>query len=369
MIARVARLTPRHLKTVLIVVPLLLALAYFVLVAVERYVSESIVTVRQANQASNDVPGAALLLAGINPPSREDTLYLRQYIHSLDLMRKLDERLQIRAHYEAERLDPFYRLYGSASQEWFLEYYRSRVEVLFDDAASLLTVRVQAFDPKFARRLNAAILEESERFVNAFSQRIAREQMAFAEAELERAASKLQAAKAEVLAFQTKHRLLDPAAQAQASGALVAELQAALAREETELRNLRSYLNDNAYQVRAARTRVDSLTKQLDAERRRATDKGRNEARLNELAAKFQDLTLRAGFAQDAYKLALSAVENTRIDATRKIKSLVVIEAPSEPETALYPRRIYNLATLFIVCLLVYGIARLVIATVRDHLD
>jgi capsular polysaccharide transport system permease protein len=39
------------------------------------------------------------------------------------------------------------------------------------------------------------------------------------------------------------------------------------------------------------------------------------------------------------------------------------------PETAIYPRRIYNLVTLLVVSLLLYGIVRLVIATIREHLD
>lgn len=365
----IARATPSALKVVLVALPMLLALGYFVFVAADRYVSEAVVTVRQAHHEAPSLPGAALLLAGLNPPSRDDTLYLRQYIHSLDLMRRLDAELGLRAHYESEPLDPFYRLYPAASQEWFLEYYRSRVEVLFDDAASLLTVRVQAFDPAFAQRVNRAILRESEAFVNEFSQRIAREQMRFAEGELGHAAERLQAAKAAVLAFQGEHRLLDPHAQAQASGALQAELRATLAREETELHNLRSYLNDNSHQVRAARSRVDALRNQLDEERKRATTRNANEGRLNELAARFQDLKLQAGFAEDAYKLALAAVENARIDATRKVKSLVVIETPSEPQTAFYPRRAYNLLTLFVLCCLVYAIARLAIATIRDHQD
>lgn len=364
----VRALTPRVLKIGLLVVPVGLALAYYLFLSADRYVSESIVTVRQATQEQSALPGTALLLAGINPPSREDTLYLRQYVHSLGLLQRLDAKLNLRAHYEAEKLDPFYRLYDDASQEWFHEYYRNRVEVLFDEVASLLTIRVQGFDPEFAQQLNKEILDESERFVNAFSQRIAREQMTFAEAELERAAKRLQEAKGEVLAFQTKNRLLDPTAQAQAAGALTAELQAALARQEAELRNLRSYLNENSFQVQALRNQVDALRKQLEAERQRATV-GTGGGRLNEQAAQFQDLLLQAGFAEDAYKLALSAVESARIDATRKQKSLVVIEPPAKPELAVYPRRIYNLVTLFVVCCLLYGVARLAVATIRDHLD
>ena len=65
----------------------------------------------------------------------------------------------------------------------------------------------------------------------------------------------------------------------------------------------------------------------------------------------------------------VAAVENARIEASRKLKSLVVIEPPSLPETAQYPRRLYNVVTLAVISLLLYGIARLVIATIREHQD
>ena len=361
-------LTPRNLKLALVAVPVAVAGLYYAVFAADRYVSESVVTVRQSNPTANPLPGAALVLAGLTPGSREDTLYLREYVHSLGLLKRLDQRLKLREHYESEKLDPVSRLWGGTSQEWFLAYYRSRVEVLMDDISGLLTLRVQGFDPQFAEALNKAVLEESERFVNELSHRMAREQQQFAETELARAADKLQQAKAKVLAFQTEHKLLDPLAQAQATGSLTAELQGALSRQEAELRNALTYLQEDSYQVRALRSQVDALRQQLDAERLRATS-GKNGERLNALAAQFHDLRLQAGFAEDAYKLALSAVENARIDASRKLKSLVVIEPPAKPEIAEYPRRLYNLATLLIVCGLLYGVTRLIVATIRDHQD
>ena len=72
-------------------------------------------------------------------------------MQSLGLLKDLDAKLGIRKHYEGERLDVFARLRGGASQEPFLDYYRSRVEVVLDDASSTLTVRVQGFDPAFAQ--------------------------------------------------------------------------------------------------------------------------------------------------------------------------------------------------------------------------
>lgn len=361
--------TPRRLKLALIALPLALALAYFLLIAADRYVSESTVALQQSSSDASAMPGAALLLAGISPPSREETLYLKQYIHSLGLLQQLDTKLKLRQHYEAQKLDVLARLWGGASQETFRDYYRNRVDVNLDELSSTLTVRVQGFDPKFAQQLNQAILDESERFVNEMSHRLAREKLGFAEGELARAAEKLQQAKTELLAFQGKNRLLDPTVQAQASGAMVAELQAAITKSEAELRTLRSFLNEDSFQVRALRSQIEATRAQLEVERARATGSGRGSDRLGVLAIEYEGLKTKAEFALDAYKLALGAVENARIDATRKLKNLVVIEPATLPQTAEYPRRLYNLATLLVVCLLLYGIVRLVIATIREHQD
>jgi capsular polysaccharide transport system permease protein len=240
--------------------------------------------------------------------------------------------------------------------------------VLLDDVSGLLTVRVQGFDAPFAQQLNRAILEESEAFVNKLSQRMAQEQLQFAETELGNAAEKLQAAKSKMMAFQATHKVLDASAQAQASGALTSELQAQLSKHEAELKNLLTYLNEDAYQVQALRNQVKAMRSQLDVELSRATAP-KDGRRLNALAAEFQDLRLQAGFAEDVYKLALTAVESGRIEATRKLKSLAVIEPPTRPETAEYPRRLYNLITLMVLSALLYGIVRLILATIAEHQD
>lgn len=364
----ILRLRPWQLKLLLIVLPVLVGSVYYGLFAADRYVSETILAVRQATQENSAIPGVALLMGGVNPAAREDTLFLRQFIHSLDLLNRLDQKLRLRAHYQQAHGDPLYRLPPDADQERLLEYYRARVELGFDDLSSLLTVRVQGFDAAFAQALGAAILAESERFVNDFSQRVAREQLAFSSGELERATGLLQQAKAKLLAFQTRHQMLDPISQARAAGTLTAELQATLSRQEAELRNAQTYLNQDSYQVRALRSQVESTRAQIALERNRATS-GRSGEQLNQLAAEFQELTLQAGFAEDNYKLALAAVENARIDTSRKIKSLIVIEPPSRPQSAVYPRRLYNIVTMLVAAILLYGIARLAIETIREHRD
>jgi len=367
---KLVHLSARALKIGLIALPLLLYGLYLGLVAADRYVSESVIAVHQeGGEATSALPGAAMLLAGIGGGGNQDTLYIKEFVHSQDLLLRLEQRLKLREHFGSAGADLPYRLRPGESLEDFVRYYRARVQVLYDDRSALLRLRVEGFDAAYAQRLNQAILEESERFVNESSHRMARERLRFAEGELALASQRLLKARNDLLAFQNKNKLLDPTLQAQAAGVFTAELEASRSRLEAELNGLLGFMNDDSYQAKALRGRIAALNKQIETERARATEDNRRGTRLNQLAIDFQALQLQTEFARDAYKLALAAVENARIDATRKIKSLIVVEPPSLAETAEYPLVAYNLATLLAICVLTYAIVRLVLATVREHMD
>lgn len=350
----------------MVVVPMSAAIIYYAFIAADRYVSESVVTVKQADNAMSAPATGLAMLAGVSPSSREDTLYLREYVHSLDMLKTLDEKLAVRKAYEAQTSDPLYRLYGWMHQEWYLWYYRNRVDVSYDDMTGLLRIRAEGFTPEQSRAINDAILNESERFVNELSHKISREQMAFAEEELKKAKERYAAAKANLLSFQNKYGVFDPMAQAQAKASLSEELEATITKKEAELGAMLSYLQESAPQVVALRAEISALKSQTEKEKARvvSTNEGR---KLNDLAARYQDLVIEAGFAEDAYKVALASVEKTRIEASRKIKQLAVIQSPIQPEMAEYPRRMYNLVTLLLGLLLLYGIVKLVKATIEDY--
>lgn len=292
-------LTPRRLKIALIAAPMVLATLYFTVFAANRYVSESTVALQHASNDLSSLPGAALLLAGLSSPSRNEALYVQEYMHSLALLKVLDAKLGLRKHYEAERLDLFSRLWGGASQETFLEYFRNRVDVSVDEISATITVRVQGFTPAFAQALNRAILEEGERFVNEMSHSLAREKLGFAEGELARAAGHLQDSTAEVLAFQSKFGLLDPSIEAQASGALSAQMQASITKSEAELRGLRSFMTDDAPEVKVLRAQIKATQSQLEVERSRATKNSAQSEHLGALSIEFKSLRMRAEFALD----------------------------------------------------------------------
>jgi capsular polysaccharide transport system permease protein len=235
-----------------------------------------------------------------------------------------------------------------------------------DDESGLLRIRTQAFTAEMAHAINREIIALSERFINESSHRLAREQMAFAETELEKARAFVNDARNKLLAFQDENGVLDPVAQATANTGVTVELQAALARQEAELKSQLGYLNEDSHQIRGLRAQIDGTRAQLETESRRAMS-GKHGPSLTVLAGEFQELAANLQFAQDSYKLALSGVETARVESTRKLKSLVLVESPTLPDAPRYPARLYNLAALLMGLGLLYGIVRLVIATIEDH--
>lgn len=138
--------------------------------------------------------------------------------------------------------------------------------------------------------------------------------------------------------------------------------------ERATLKGLRSSLSMDTPQVRQQQTRIKALEDQLATENRRLVST-KDGDQLNVVASRYRNLTIDATIAEEAYKFAVGAVETARIEASKKIRSLVTIVSPNIPDKAIYPKRIYNLVTLLIGLLLLYGIARFVIAAIEDHRD
>ncbi|EGO4876471.1 capsule biosynthesis protein [Campylobacter lari] len=339
---------------------------YYVFIAANRYVSESVLSVKSTTGDSGAITGIAALLTN-NSFSSEDITFLKSYIHSLDMLNILEEKIQIRELYQKQKLDFFYSISSSADQEDFLKYYQNRVKIIQENSANgLLRVEVEGFDPQSAHLIASTIVKESEKFINEISHKAARDQMQFAEEELLQFKKRYQKAKDELLAFQNKYGVFDPLKQAEGTLKLIAELESKIAAKEAELLMMQSYINDNAPQIVTIKSEITALKKQLQKEKSKISSP-KSSQKLNDLAAKFQDLTIEAGFAESAYTAALKAYESARIEALRKIKQVVIVQSPSLPQSAKYPEALYNILTAFMILSLIYGIVKFIKMIIEEH--
>ncbi|AUZ60630.1 Capsular polysaccharide export system inner membrane protein KpsE [Pseudomonas sp. XWY-1] len=353
----------------MVVLPMILAAIYYGGFAIDRYVSYAQVVVRQdgGNQGAQ-VPGLATLLTGNNPASREETLYLREYIVSTDMMLLLEDRLHWVQQYSAQRSDIFFWLDKDADREDLLKYYQRMVSAHYDETTGLLRVEVQAFTPELSEQMLRTILKASEQFVNEVSHSIAREQMKFAKGELETARLNYAERKTELINFQNINKVLDGGNTAQSRASIIAELEGQYTKEQATLTEMQFKLRADAPQVKQQIQKVNAITQQLAKEKRLLVSSP-NGSQLNVVASRFQQLTLDSGIAEESYKTAVAALDNARIEASKKIRTLVTVVSPNTPQLALYPERLYNLATILLGLLMLYGITRFILASIEDHRD
>lgn len=357
----------RYLWLVMIATPMLLLLVYLLIFSQPRFVSESKVAVKRPADIDTASLNVGLLLGGSTSSSAEDSLYLKEYINSPDMMHTLNKQLNFHQAFGESGLDFLYHLSIHATNEQLLDYYRQRISASYDEKNGLLTIQTQGFTPEFALQFNRAVLKESERFINELSHQISREQMTFAEEQLQQARVRLNTSKQALITYQNSHNILDPLASAEAATTLVNSLWAKKIEMEADLRNLLTYLRSDAPQVVSARNAISSLQSQIDQEQSKITaPEGK---KLNSMAADFEEIKSQAVFEGDLYALALKAFEKTRVESARKLKTLATISTPQQAQESAFPNVPYLLMSWLLVCCLLYGVTRLLLTIIEDHRD
>ncbi|KAA6225153.1 MULTISPECIES: capsule biosynthesis protein [unclassified Campylobacter] len=344
---------------------MIFVVVYYVLIAANRYVSTMSLSVRSTSGEVAQNSGILSLLS-TSTSTGEDIKFLQGYIQSFDMLRLLEEKIELKKLYQEQFIDLPFKIWDSSSSESYLQYFQNRVKVHTDDKTGLLVVDVEGFTPDSALLIARTIMEESEKFINEISHKAAREQMAFAEEEIFKYKERFQKAQAELIAFQNEHGTFDPLKQAEAKATLIAKLETDIAQKEAQYSTMQSYMNETAPEVVLIKAELSSLKKQLDKEYSKISS-NEETSKLNELGALYQNLIIEAEFAQKAYEASLTSFESSRIEAARKIKQLVVVQSPTLPDSAKYPERLYNIITAFIVFSVCFGIFKFIKIIIEEH--
>lgn len=343
---------------------IVLVSAYWTLWATDRYVSRTVVVLESPQLASPDISMSSILGGG---GGSSDLLLLREHLLSVDMLRRAQETLDLREHYSSHG-DFFARLRDpDVPIEDLHQYYRSRVQIDMDEYAKVLKIEVQAFTPEFAHQLATLLLEAGEEHMNEMGQRLAEEQVLFLEQQLGRLSERLDVARADLLDYQNEHGLVSPTNTVESLNQVVGTLEGELARLQARRSALGSFQSAQSSEMVRVESEIRALREQIDQERDRLAQATGDS--LNRISSEYQTLELRAQFAQETYSSAMSALENTRIEAARTLKQVSVLQSPVLPEYAVEPRRLYNATVFGILALFVTFILNMIVLIVRDHRD
>ncbi|MFA5609305.1 MAG: chain-length determining protein [Alcaligenes sp.] len=342
--------------------------AYWLFFASDRYVSEANVIIRKTDSVGAPSFDLGMLVSGVASADRANQLLLRDYLLSVDMLKKLDEALDLRAHYSSSEHDLISRLwFQDESMEWFHQYYLSRVSAEFDEFSGVLRIQVQAYEPAMAQAITQQLVQEGERYMNVLGHEMAQVQVNFLVTQVDQAQERFQKASQELLNYQNKAGLLSPQATAESINAIIATLEGQRAQLQTQLASLPKTLDRDHPNIQMLKQSLKAVDAQIKAEKLKlATPSG---GTLNKYVEEFYRLEMNVQFTQELYKSSLTALEKGRIDATRMLEKVSVLQSATLPEYPMEPRRLYNTLVTLLLALILAGILKLLKSIVLDHVD
>ena len=351
-----------------VLLPTIFGIVYFGFIASNRYVSSTTMVIQSGdmNQPSllQGMLGGGMIGGAASGGGAQGDI-LASYIQSTSILDQLEEMLSLQEMYRPAGVDTFSKLAADASKEDFLDFYRRHTTVEWDASTSLLSVKVEAFSPTDAKLILDTVVVLGEERLNSLKERKQRDRVAFAKEELKRAEERLQAARLAVADFRRDNGEIDPVRTAEATGGLLAQIQGQLTAERANLSTLLVSMRPDSPQVQSVKARIASLEAQAKQEKKSLAGSSGNV--MSDLVSTFEELLIEEEFARATYTSALTFMETTRATAQQENSYVIDFVSANLPEESTKPERLLIIATIFVVSLLVLGIAKLIIAAIKEQ--
>lgn len=349
----------------LLFLPSLLSALYFFFMASDQYESEAKFVVRSA-QRPDSLGGLSFLVQLGLQRSQDDSFIVQNFMTSRDAVREIQQRLPLRAMFKTDVLDlvaGYPSLFYGLREERFYRYFQTMVSVVHTDKTGISTLKVRAFSAKDAKEIADTLLKLGEGVVNRLNERLLRDAIGRAWAEVTEAQNRVVMAQAALTAFRNRELLIDPTRNAVALAELISKLSAELASTRAQIVEAKT-TSATGPQLRVLERKALALDEQIASERTRVA---RSSDGLAERIAIYERLVLEREFANKL--LSANEVDLVRAKA-EAAKQLLYLERVVEPHFADYPtqpKRLRSMLTVFVTNLLLIFIFWLIFAGIREH--
>lgn len=354
------------LALITVLLPTLVAVLYFGLLAQDVYISESRIVVRNPAQGPRSPLDLAIGQTGLGSANDGNSTVIA-YLQSRQAVSEANADGKLKAAYSDQDIFWFDRFgwLGETSDEQFYRYFLDKLEVDEGAATRVLTIRTRAFSPVEAQSINARLVEQSETLVNSLAERAQGDLIRIAQAEVEDAAQTAREAALELARYRDSSGIVDPVQQSEIGLQLISKLQDELISAQTRLRQLQTYTPD-ASQIPFLKSQVRGLESEIAKARAELTG-GRSS--LSSALARYQKLQVDVDFAEKQLAANRASLQEAKAEARRKQAYLEKIAAPSLPDYPIEPRRIRSILAALVIGLLAWGVLSMLAIGVKEHRD
>jgi capsular polysaccharide transport system permease protein len=346
--------------------PTLIAGVYFFAIASDLYSSEVKFIVR--GPAKVQASGISAMLGGAGGAGgSEDAYAVHDYITSRDAVRRLEREVDLRELLSRPEGDLITRFPGvwfwRKDFEALYSTYARFVAVERDSNSGVSTLVVKAYRPEDAQRTARALIEFSEQLVNQLNERARQDSVGTFQREVDATEQQVGKIQTELTTYRIQQNMLDPKSAASGPIELLAQMNAQQTNARAQLAELIRN-SPNSPQIPLIQTRVASLDKLITEQRAKITGDSNSVATA---LTEYERLDVQKLLAEKTLASALTSLEAAKLEAQKQQLYLETIAQPNLADYPLYPKRAISFATVVLSCLLAYGIAWLLIASVREH--
>jgi capsular polysaccharide transport system permease protein len=349
----------------LVGLPTLIAGVYFFALASDLYMSQVKFIVRGPTKTPTSAISA--MLAGGTSGVSEDTFAVHEYLMSRDAVQRLDRENDLRSLFARPEGDMISRfpgfLFWRKDFEALYKAYSRFVSVEVDASTGVSTLEVKAYRPEDAQRIARALLIFSEDLVNTLNERARHDALAVFQREVSTTEENIAKIQGQLTTYRIQQKMFDPITAAKGPLELVAQMNAQLASSKGQLAEVIKNA-PNSPQVPLIRTRIASIEKLIAEQSAKVTGDSNSVATA---ATEYERLDVQRQLSEKILASALASLESARLEAQRQQLYIETIAQPNLADYPLYPKRIASFATVAASCLLVYAIAWLLVAGVREH--
>ncbi len=345
------RLLRRPMFIAAVLIPNLLSILYFGLIASPVYVSTASLVVLNPQKAG---PSLSSLLAGASGDSSEEGGYLlKDYLASWQAFTKIEKPLRLADNF---RQGDFVSRYAGLTSLFrdndvaLWRYLGRRVDVKIDQKSGIVTLKTEAYRPGFAYTLTNALLNDAVAHMDAMNAEQERDYVGSAIARKTRIEQALQRDLAALARYRSETGTYDPKELYSSNLALLN----GLALKEADLKAQRDAIADSTPNNPVARnlgSQMSSVRSNIDATQQDIPRVARSSALYEKLlVSRDTNITL-LGQANLAVQEAQNSAEKNRY-------YLNVISTPSQPQTPEEPLRMLWIGGILMATLLLWGIVR-----------
>ena len=347
---------------------------YIFFIETEKYLSKSVIMIKDLSQKQSTSPLGALLLSS-GSKSMTDAKLLEVYIKSSDMFDILNREFNLTDYYKSDKIDFLHRLSESAllpsslfNMQNLLAKYNRDLSIVYDEPSATTQIAFSHANAKTAQQIVNRIVEQSAKILNSFEKKNTEVVLNFLKKQERQKHKLFIESLEELLAYQNKNRTIDPKVDIEVQNKILADLESELIQKNVEYNAKAQYLNKKSAQMKLLRGNIEYIKKSIHKIKAKITG-NRGKKELNKNMSDFALLKSKMEFNKELYVQTLMKLEETKVLISQNAKNLIVVTKARVADSYSSPNKIKDSISILIILSFLYGIITLIITIIRDHKD